>query len=372
MAVKQTALMVAVPVLADQQQALLEALASGEAKILAAFQQSPSTHFARLVVIENSRLLFSSNFDGELEPYLRELASSVGPALEPILIHCQGYTEGTAGNFSRLSSFVSEYSIPVYTFYVALPEATVQDITVSASERLVYNDELTQDQGTPPLTGPLPPTPAPAPSGSTSVVATDLGNVLQWIVGIRQGTQDENANIQTSSILAEIEDIYVQNQMTVIVPVKKSPLSRLILKIVLWAVNRAAQGARGSLSGITTIHFARWTVIDGGDNLLFESNYDGSWESYIDDFVDSASLGMNLIWGNCVGFPLGGSKDVEAFKAYIRANQIPSQVFYSAYPDLTMRNILTDLAMSGRVSIYAKPNSKSLFKQGIYVGGGSQ
>jgi hypothetical protein len=145
--------------------------------------------------------------------------------------------------------------------------------------------------------------------------------------------------------LTAIEDKpnVVQNQITVIVNVKPSLWSRLALRLVLFGANRGVQNANGSLSDITTIHFARWALIDHGNKLLFESNYDGSWERYIDDFVDRASFGLNAIWGNTVEFPLGGSRDIEAFKKSIRDNQTPAQVFYSAYPQSTVVNIFNDL-----------------------------
>jgi len=61
--------------------------------------------------------------------------------------------------------------------------------------------------------------------------------------------------------------------------------------------------ADGYLGSMRTIHFAHWTLVGNGDRLLFLSNFDGSWQSYLDDFVDKAHGGLTLAWGNCVGFP---------------------------------------------------------------------
>jgi hypothetical protein len=103
---------------------------------------------------------------------------------------------------------------------------------------------------------------------------------------------------------------------------------------------------RGSLGGISSIHFARWVLIDEGRRLLFFSNYDGSWESYLGDFIDKAALGLTSIWSNTEEFPktkfllFKGARDEERFKAWTRAHQIPTQLWYSAYPDLTVQNIL--------------------------------
>jgi hypothetical protein len=190
--------------------------------------------------------------------------------------------------------------------------------------------------------------------------------ILEWIVGIRYGGNDPQIKVETKNNLYEMEDLVTQNQMTVIVPVKKNIFHRLILRSVLWAISLKVKSATGTLSDLTSIHFARWVIIDNGDNLLFESNFDGSWENYIDDFVDHASLGMNLIWANCIGFPTGGSKDIESFKHYIRENQTPAQLFYSAYKDSTVRNILTDLSLSEKISKLNRPNGKENFIMGYY------
>ena len=52
-----------------------------------------------------------------------------------------------------------------------------------------------------------------------------------------------------------------------------------------------------------TIHFARWVFLDDKKRLLFASNYDGSLESYMDDFINKVAWGINLVFSNGVGYP---------------------------------------------------------------------
>ena len=59
----------------------------------------------------------------------------------------------------------------------------------------------------------------------------------------------------------------------------------------------------GFLGPLGTIHFARWVTVPGTGDLLFLSNYDGSWESYLEDFITRSSAGLTVIWSNTVGFP---------------------------------------------------------------------
>ena len=145
----------------------------------------------------------------------------------------------------------------------------------------------------------------------------------------------------------------VQNQLTHLVEIKPGWFRLLTLKAVLAAINLLARFTynQGTLGTITTIHFARWVFIDNNRRLLFFSNYDGSWESYLGDFIDKANLGLTGIWSNTVDFPrtrflvLDGATDEEPFKAWTRNHQIPTQVWYSAHPYETVRNILDNVQL---------------------------
>jgi hypothetical protein len=35
---------------------------------------------------------------------------------------------------------------------------------------------------------------------------------------------------------------------------------------------------------------------------MFLSNFDNSWDSYLDDFIEKAHTGLTLAWGSGVGF----------------------------------------------------------------------
>jgi hypothetical protein len=105
---------------------------------------------------------------------------------------------------------------------------------------------------------------------------------------------------------------------------------------------------RDNLAGVRTIHFARWVPIEDGRRLIFCSSYDGTLESYMDDFIDRLAMGLNAVFSNGVGYPstrwliFRGAKDELAFKNYLRRHQVPTPVFYSAYDSLPARNIDTN------------------------------
>lgn len=143
------------------------------------------------------------------------------------------------------------------------------------------------------------------------------------------------------------EDIWTQNHLTTMVGVKPGRFRLGTLKGVLWLINQLAKTVfiAGSLGGIPTIHFARWLLTDDDRRLLFFSNYDGSWASYLGDFVDKANYGLTAVWSNTDNFPpaqflfWGGAQHIEAFKLWSRRHNEFAAVWYSAYPDATVSNI---------------------------------
>jgi hypothetical protein len=151
--------------------------------------------------------------------------------------------------------------------------------------------------------------------------------------------------------VAEKEDVFDMNHMTTLTVIKPGMFRLGTLKFVLWLINLLAKTVFivGNLGGIPTIHFARWVFTDGDKRLLFFSNYDGSWESYMGDFIDQANLGLTAIWGNTVDFPrtnwlvVDGARRVDEFKRWTRVHNVFNQVWYSAYPDQTIRNIIQSI-----------------------------
>jgi hypothetical protein len=150
------------------------------------------------------------------------------------------------------------------------------------------------------------------------------------------------------AILRRLEHLRAQNHMVGLNEIKPGflPFRLATVKLVLWIIHATKHLEKsGMLSGISTIHFARWVVIDKGRQLLFLSHYDGDWDAYLGDFVEQASRGLTAIWSNCVGFPRssflmwGGARDQRAFKAYSRRSQQETLFVYCAYPQLTVSNI---------------------------------
>ena len=176
------------------------------------------------------------------------------------------------------------------------------------------------------------------------------GAVLRVLLRVhekRDAAPHEKPGEDRVHMLAALEDHLVQNPFTAIGQVKPGRFRRWTLVVILFYLDYATRHFfnRGNLSGVKTIHFARWVFIDGRRRMFFASNYDGSLESYMDDFIDKVAWGLNLVFSNGVGYPRtswlvrGGARDEQAFKDYLRVHQVPTRVWYSAYGRLTALNI---------------------------------
>ena len=149
------------------------------------------------------------------------------------------------------------------------------------------------------------------------------------------------------------EDACAHNPFAALGVVKAGSLRARTVRIVLLGISVAASCVfiRGSLAGVTTIHVARWVPLDGGRRMIFTSCYDGSLESYMNDFIDKLSWGLNVIFSNGVGYPrtrwliFGGAKDEQTFKDYLRCHQLETSVSYAAHPTLTMADIRANVAI---------------------------
>ena len=150
-----------------------------------------------------------------------------------------------------------------------------------------------------------------------------------------------------SSLLAVEEDRDVTNQFSVMGGLKPGWLRTGIVAVVLFIVDLTARTlyTRGSLARIRTIHSARWVPLDNRTRMYFASNYDGSRESYNDDFINKVAFGLNVTFSSGVSYPhtewllLKGAKNEQAFKYVLLRHQLPTDVWYNAHAGLTTHDL---------------------------------
>ena len=142
---------------------------------------------------------------------------------------------------------------------------------------------------------------------------------------------------------------YAMNVITPMRP-KKTWINRF-----LFMFSRSQPDKLAGLIGLSFIHFARWVIIrredwpDFGqprdplrnDYMLFCSNFNGTWDQYIDAFSDALPSGLDLLWYASTKYP--HSIPITPFKNYIRANQIDTDYYYNATPGAAQRDVKSGL-----------------------------
>ena len=360
-------------------------ISAGRTRPHIAFVRSHRIHFARLAILndpdrgaERSRLLFTSIYDGALDAHLDELVS-ITSDMDAIWGGCEGYTGP-----SDFPGFIRAHTQELAAYYIAFRDESVESI-MSAIDRRRHGHAPALSNGnreglvtrairTAPIVSDL--VRAVARSGfgnvfhgTSRIVASldryPLFRFFNWITRNRIpplkshfsslvldqrapfvpiGPGDEIPTRAAAGSPALREDAVAQNQLTVVTVIDPTRLDRV--RAVMSAIDSYARrlAPPGSLIGISTIHFARWLVIDEGRRLLFVSDYDGSWESYIDEFAEMILTGLDAIWETSFGMPPDGARDLPAFKRFLRSHQVPSDVFFAAYPEETILNIVEDRA----------------------------
>ncbi|HEX2207164.1 MAG TPA: hypothetical protein VHG93_05740 [Longimicrobium sp.] len=353
------------------------------------------------------RMLFATDFDGPLDAHVDELLDVAGAGLDDVFGHCEGWPG--AQDRAAVHGYFLRHRIPSNTFYTGTMHRSVDQIHREEELHQKIEEFLDANAGKPdfpsePLQirerirefvfsseelvwarqkpGPFPrllfnPDYLPQVAAGVAVaLLAALAVALRFVTGSwREALVITGAVVAVAGVLlgaawiylrfleerdpviilnkdiddlVSVEDRIVQNQMSSVIYIKQPLWFRgLVLRAVLRFIDFSAKylSNQGTLAGIPSIHFARWVIVDDGRRLVFFSNFDGSWENYLGDFIDKSASGLTGVWSNCVGFPrtkglVGmGARDEQKFKAYSRDSQIPTQVWYSAYRWLSVDNV---------------------------------
>ena len=361
-------------------------------------------HFARIALLAEpigsqygSSVIFESNFDTDVvdaaqarQAHLELLCERVRAPLESVFSHCRGFDSvSSAEQFAERLAQQQALATAAYQghaerdlrrirleqhlrdvlldYFSQAPKAMPRELYHDAREYVRLRSASDPELAGLDLDGPAPPLPDAGlrskrlaagklpwlqnlPSDLVAYLLGELKNIFSWQRSDEQYDQRArqeawtDADLRSFAELAESEDHALQNALTHLVALK-GPERLGVLKGVHGYIDAMAKhhfDDIGQLGGIPTIHFAKWLLIDDESRLLFLSNYDSSWESYLGDFVDRAALGLNLAWTCTREYPrtfllaLLGATDEERFKAWSRAQQRPTAVFYTAYPELSI------------------------------------
>jgi hypothetical protein len=151
--------------------------------------------------------------------------------------------------------------------------------------------------------------------------------------------------------------------ITVLTPVRRG--GPLLLWLVFWAGRNITETLQ-KLQTLSFIHYARWAVIerfpDQGEGerlqysyLLFESNFNGTWDQYIDAFAQVMPARFKFFWGSSYNFP--GPMPTGPFREWVRRHHYPVGHYYAARPDGTATVVLSALALERQLRQFARESA---------------
>ncbi|MDQ3809270.1 MAG: hypothetical protein M3336_03170 [Chloroflexota bacterium] len=358
---------------------------------LVPFGRLAAVHFARFFIMPASRdlrgqplparLMFLADIDGPPRPFLRALCSVAEDGVDTIFSHCAEYP-GRA----QLLDYLLAHLVPEAATYVNTRGRSVDQVRQEASLREAIQLFLDRSRETwrgadprrvrtaiqefverePSLAWARRPVPAWSPR---YVLGERLHVLLVGIAGVvlfplillglplylwllrqhekRDQPRDMMPDDALIQRLAAQEDHGVQNPFTSAGLLKPGPFRRFTATLVLWGTNFLTRHLfnRANLLGVKTIHFARWVFLDNKRRVIFASNYDGSLEAYMDDFIDKIAWGLNITFSNGRDYPRtnwlikDGANDEQTFKRFNLTHQLVTPFWYAAYQGLTALNI---------------------------------
>lgn len=352
------------------------------------FQDMPELHFASLCLYDDPTdgwsLLFEHNVDGEIGDHLRQLIATAeardgGAFLLGLYRLCEGFEDGTLDQlhgylFKRVhrpaAGFISAVNMSREQILLDAAVYEVVDRTLgeagvpldgSAAQQAVLA-ALDADADTQERWHSLrDPGVEMDVAGKAKAVASLLGHGIGFLglalinlIPERTARMDQARPDPDLRRSLEIgEDLVPTNHMLSVVHLH-TDAGRQMAKRMSFGILRQLVALifnKSFLGEINTIHFAHWAFANDKRRLIFVSNYDGSWRSYLDDFTLKASNGLNLAWAHSTGFPKtwamlwGGASMGPEFIDFARRSMYPTLVWYNAYPTLSVTNIARNRAL---------------------------
>jgi hypothetical protein len=398
----QSSFMVLAPIEPSREGELRELLASmneGPGHVnanndLIPFAKFDRLHFARLLILDDKTtadvevyglrrkpyplyLTFLGDIDGNENVFLKDLTELAANGLRRLFSYCQGF-----GDDTDLLRWIKKHRRPSIANYVNWRGRTVRRIREEAALQEAIESHLNREislrdlsaqeihanvaqfvreektSGRLKLSEESPTPPGWWIRNSLHLAAMPLLVLLlspllvvlapYYLIRLRQLERTDPELCPTvdqgyTEELSQGEDHFVTNQFSAMGSLKPGLVRLLTTVGVLSTVDYAARHIvrPGRLGRIRTIHFARWVFLDGTKRMIFCSNYDGSVESYMDDFINKTGFGLNASFSNGIGYPttnwlvLDGCGDERKYVEYLRRHTLPTQVWYKAYPGLT-------------------------------------
>lgn len=160
--------------------------------------------------------------------------------------------------------------------------------------------------------------------------------------------------------------------MNVVTPASWSTV--WVNKFIFWFVQ--LPGGEAFLKGLLTlslIHYARWAIVSPREfphmdekqpvetlnysYMFFFSNFNGSWDQYVDSFHAAIPTGLDMFWYANVNYPK--SVPLQPFHAYINYNQVWTSHYYNAYPIAASNDVKAAKQLREKLGAFSEANNNA-------------
>jgi hypothetical protein len=186
------------------------------------------------------------------------------------------------------------------------------------------------------------PPPTPTVSNAEAVIKWVKHNSSHPLIGYSAYGNSSVQDIKSCARAAGFTGGEEQHPLLIPLSLKSSLGAFTLEQLVLRATEgRMTKGA----DSIGTLHFAHFVPL-ANTHLGFFTIYDGSFETYIQDFTDKMGTIFDVLYGYVNDPPpIPVAKNAKAFFQWNVAHNLPPIGYYSAYPGLAVSDIkalLTD------------------------------
>ena len=155
-------------------------------------------------------------------------------------------------------------------------------------------------------------------------------------------------------------------------PFPPAPPGNWLKRFYFWAAGKLPSPTIG-LRTLSLIHYARWVIVRPGDfpklskdqpqedlkynYMFFFSNFNGSWDQYVDSFSSAISGGLDLFWKRNIKYP--ESVPMLPFHHYITSNQIWTDYYYNAYPMASSNDVKSAKVVKARLLEFVRDRAQN-------------
>lgn len=157
--------------------------------------------------------------------------------------------------------------------------------------------------------------------------------------------------------------------LTILSPIKNDPHAETSHNLAIRLYLRTLPvDQTGPFAKISSTHMARLVVMDDvvyfgmpsceehlkAQYLVFESNFDGDLDTYLERMAREAAEEVDAVWQHCDGYP--GLNDVSAFIAYMKRCQVKTTFYFADVNNRTVQQTLRALQVQSAVVTFIEKN----------------